>query len=64
MKKIAFTLYVLGILIMLPLVAVLQQNHRASRPSDIESTGSLVEGKVAVDEAYASAKVYLYKRSL
>jgi hypothetical protein len=64
MKKIVFTLYVLGILIMLPLVAVLQHNHKALTHSGIENTGSPVEDKVAVDEAFASTQVHLYKRSL
>jgi hypothetical protein len=38
MKKIAYTLYVFALIIVLPLVAVLQLNHGSNTSPNIENT--------------------------
>lgn len=43
MKKIAFTLYVTAIIIMLPLCAVLELHHGAKKASKTDTSVSVIE---------------------
>jgi hypothetical protein len=63
MKKIAFTLYALGLLILLPLVVVFELNRKPVPESSVQNTGSLEKDNVVLDEAYASKEILLFETS-
>jgi hypothetical protein len=64
MKKIAFALYVFGLLIMFPLVAFLEMNHGSGVSSKVEETSTPVYNKILVkDETSTSTTNILLLKS-
>jgi hypothetical protein len=62
MKKIAFTFNVVGLLIVLPLVAVLQLNHGSKTSPNIEKISIPAnENVLSKDDAFSSANNISFK---
>ncbi len=64
MKKIAFTLYVIGSLIIIPLVAVLQLNHGTNTSTNVEKTSIPAnENSISKDDTFSPANNMLLVKS-
>lgn len=64
MKKIAFTLYIVGSIIILPLVAVLQLNHGSNTSPNVEKTSIPAnENVISKNDTFSSANNILLLKS-
>ena len=64
MKKIAFTLYVVGIIVVLPLVAVLQLNRGLDTFPNVKKISIPANEKVTFeDDTFSSASNFLTLKS-